>query len=199
MDTYIYVINKNLESSLCKEMIDKYENDENKYKGVTGYSNKANPEIKKTTDLLIDKKKWDYIDKILEKKLKEGIIKYIKHIYNITNCQPSFINLGNLNDTGFMIQKYKKNDGFYIWHDDQKYTKNIGTRILTFLWYLNTVEEGGETEFINGKKIKPQEGSLLIFPSDWSYVHRGNMPLSNDKYICTGWLYSGFETYNEKL
>ena len=89
MDTYIYVINKNLESSLCKEMIDKYENDENKYKGVTGYSNKANPEIKKTTDLLIDKKKWDYIDKILEKKLKEGIIKYIKHIYNITNCQPS--------------------------------------------------------------------------------------------------------------
>ena len=47
MDIYIYVIDNNLESSLYKEMIDKYENDENKYEGITAYSKKTNPKIKK--------------------------------------------------------------------------------------------------------------------------------------------------------
>ena len=63
-------------------------------------------------------------------------------------------------------------------------------RIITFLWYLNTVEEGGETEFFNGRiSIKPEKGKLLLFPSTWTYIHRGNMPISNDKYILTGWIY----------
>jgi hypothetical protein len=60
-------------------------------------------------------------------------------------------------------------------------------RLLTFIWYLNDVTDGGETEFINGK-IKPKTGKLLIFPSSWNYYHKGNMPLSNDKYIITGWI-----------
>ena len=41
--------------------------------------------------------------------------------------------------------------------------------------YLNTLDynEGGITEFINGRKIKPDIGKILIFPSNWSFVHRG--------------------------
>lgn len=192
MDTFIYIIEENLETSLCKEIIDKYEKDENKYKGVIGKNGKPNINIKKTTDLLLCHKDWNYIDKILEKKLNEGIVRYVKYIYNITTIKPSFTYSNDLSDTGYQIQKYKKNDGFYNWHDDHMIDKVLGTRVLTYIWYLNNVEEGGETEFFNGKKIKPKEGTLLFFPFDWSYVHKGNIPLSNDKYICTGWLYSGF-------
>ena len=62
-------------------------------------------------------------------------------------------------------------------------------RIVTFLFYLNDVEEGGETFFYNGK-VKPEAGKLILFPATWTYNHKGNMPISNDKYIVTGWFYN---------
>ena len=39
-------------------------------------------------------------------------------------------------------------------------------------------------------------GKLLIFPATWTYMHRGNVPISEDKYIVTGWLY-GNSCYNQ--
>ena len=57
------------------------------------------------------------------------------------------------------------------------------------MWYLNTVDEGGETEFFDGGIIKPSKGTLVLFPATWDNVHRGKMPISSDKYICNGWIY----------
>ena len=102
-----------------------------------------------------------------------------------------FSNIYNSNDTGYKIQKYDRGKGYYNYHNDFEYS-NKGVRVITFIWYLNDVEEGGETEFIDGTIIKPKKGQLLLFPSDWTYMHKGNMPLSNDKYICTGWIYLNF-------
>jgi hypothetical protein len=65
--------------------------------------------------------------------------------------------------------------------------KNNQIRMLAFIWYLNDVHEGGETEFLKGK-VTPKRGSLLIFPCSWTYLHKGNVPVSNNKYIITGWI-----------
>jgi hypothetical protein len=55
--------------------------------------------------------------------------------------------------------------------------------------YLNDVNEGGETSFLyTGNKVKPRKGGLLIFPSAFPFVHRGEVPVSNDKYIIATWL-----------
>ena len=44
--------------------------------------------------------------------------------------------------------------------------------------------KGGETEFPDlDLTISPECGKLLVFPSIWTYLHRGNVPISNDKYI----------------
>lgn len=60
----------------------------------------------------------------------------------------------------------------------------VSNRYLVFLWYLNDVSEGGETEFCDlNIKIKPKKGRLLIFPPYWMYVHRGLMPISSSKHI----------------
>jgi hypothetical protein len=93
-------------------------------------------------------------------------------------------------DIAFMIQKYDKNVGKYTYHNDfhiDYISKSY--RIITFLWYLNDVHEGGETEFWGNYKIKPEAGKLILFPASWTFPHTGKMPLSNDKYIITGWLY----------
>ena len=60
--------------------------------------------------------------------------------------------------------------------------------------YLNSVTEGGETEFLYQKRrIKPQQGRLVIFPAGFTHTHRGNPPLSGDKYILTSWVENSLE------
>lgn len=62
-------------------------------------------------------------------------------------------------------------------------------RYLVFLWYLNDVSEGGETEFCNlGLKVQARTGRLLMFPPYWMFQHAGLPPRSNDKYIVSTYL-----------
>jgi prolyl 4-hydroxylase len=60
----------------------------------------------------------------------------------------------------------------------------VANRYMVFLWYLNHVEIGGETEFVDlGISTAPQTGKLLMFPPYWMYRHAGRPPVSNSKYI----------------
>ena len=62
-------------------------------------------------------------------------------------------------------------------------------RILATMMYLNDVDEGGETEFLyQSLRFKPKRGQFLIWPAGFTHVHRGNPPLSGEKYISTSWL-----------
>ena len=62
-------------------------------------------------------------------------------------------------------------------------------RYMVFLWYLNDVAEGGETEFPDlGIKIQARTGRLLMFPPYWMFQHAGLPPRSNDKYIVSTYL-----------
>ena len=57
------------------------------------------------------------------------------------------------------------------------------------MFYLNDVQEGGETEFFyQDLKIKPKKGTMVIAPAGFTHTHRGNKPISNDKYILTSWV-----------
>mgnify|MGYP003660306651 FL=1 len=86
------------------------------------------------------------------------------------------------------IQKYKPGQGYHIWHCDS-YDESSSRRILVITLYLNTVEEGGETEFLyQSKRIAPVQGTLSISPAAWTHAHRGNPPLKGNKYIITTWL-----------
>lgn len=69
------------------------------------------------------------------------------------------------------------------------YDHKTSVRIVAFLWYLNTVEEGGDTLFpVLGQRIAPREGRLIVFPPMWMYEHSGEPPGSGDKYIVTSYL-----------
>lgn len=65
----------------------------------------------------------------------------------------------------------------------------VANRYLVFLWYLNDVAEGGETEFCDiGIKVPARTGKLLVFPPYWMFQHAGRPPLSGDKYILSMYL-----------
>ena len=87
------------------------------------------------------------------------------------------------------VQKTEPSEGYHVWHCEQATPESI-TRIIVWTVFLNDVDEGGETEFLyQQRRVKASKGSLLLFPATFTHTHRGNPPLSNTKYIATGWFY----------
>lgn len=89
------------------------------------------------------------------------------------------------------IKKYRAGgsggDHFPLHFD--AFDHKTSVRIVAFLWYLNTLEEGGETVFpVLGPRIAPRAGRLVVFPPMWMYEHQGEPPVSADKYIVTSYL-----------
>jgi hypothetical protein len=94
---------------------------------------------------------------------------------------------GHHSSYSFKMQKTNLREGYHIWHYESG-NRQISNRLLTWMVYLNDVEEGGETEFLyQSMRVKPKQGTLLIWPAAFTHTHRGNPPLSNEKYIVTGW------------
>lgn len=90
--------------------------------------------------------------------------------------------------TEMKIQRTVVGGGYHAWHCE---TDSLQTsrRLFAYTIYLNDVEEGGETEFLYyHKRIKPKKGTIVLFPAGFTHTHRGNPPLSNTKYIATGWI-----------
>lgn len=97
-------------------------------------------------------------------------------------------------------QKY--NVGFYATEPAQilKYSPgqyyephtDAGTnvpRVISALLYLNDVEQGGETEFLNfDVKVVPKRGRLVIFPSNYAYLHAARPPKNGEKYVAVFWM-----------
>lgn len=94
---------------------------------------------------------------------------------------------GKHNSYAFKLQKTMPGEGYHTWHYESG-NREMCHRLLTWMLYLNDVEEGGETEFLYlHKRIKPKAGTLLIWPAAFTHTHRGNPPLSGSKYVITGW------------
>lgn len=63
-------------------------------------------------------------------------------------------------------------------------------RFLVFFFYLNDVENGGETYFPKlNFHVTPKAGRCLIFPPLWLFPHCGMMASGTDKYIVGSYLH----------
>jgi len=94
---------------------------------------------------------------------------------------------GHHNNYSFKMQKTPIGGGYHVWHYESD-SREKCHRLLAWMVYLNDVEEGGETEFLyQHLRVKPKQGTLVIWPASFTHTHRGNPPLSNEKYIITGW------------
>mgnify|MGYP005741197389 FL=1 len=86
------------------------------------------------------------------------------------------------------IQKTEVGGGYHVWHWEQEGKSNCN-RILNVQLFLNSVEDGGSTEFLYMNRLVPAvEGTLLIYPGNYTHLHRGNPPRSGCKYLINSWL-----------
>lgn len=193
---FILEIENSLSPEICKHIIERFEKDPNKVQSMVGVSD--NPETSRMDLTLRNSKEvriswsqeWNDIDIIISRSLKDAIKRYKDEIENFagsigedrTWISCNLVCLNNLSDCGYVVQRVEKNTG-YRWHHDFSFKNNI----LSCIWYLNDMDEedGGVTEFINGRKIQPKAGKLLMFPATWTNIHRGNVIKEKHKYMCT--------------
>jgi hypothetical protein len=90
-------------------------------------------------------------------------------------------------DYGYNIQKYLPGKGYYVTHCECGSYK-LSERMLVWMIYFNTIDNGGGTEFpILKKTIKAEAGKCVIWPAGWTHMHNGVVAPDDTKYIATGW------------
>lgn len=68
--------------------------------------------------------------------------------------------------------------------------QGVLTRDVSIVGYLNDDFTGGETFFDRQElKVKPQQGSVLIFPSYYTHPHQSLAVTTGCKYAFTSWLF----------
>ena len=88
-------------------------------------------------------------------------------------------------------QAYKRHvDNLLLTSRFVELANNIPTRDISVVGYLNDDFEGGETFFDRQNvKVKPQKGSVVVFPSYYTHPHQSLPVIRGTKYAFTTWLF----------
>ena len=173
---------------VCDFVVNYFKKNKDKHiKGKIGQDN-INEDVKKSTEIEIaTEEEYKDFDRYLFY-LQECLDRYKeKYVF----ADKSVVRYGIITPT--KIQHYKPGEGFYQYHIENPgfYVKGsdplILSRHLTFMTYLNTVDNAG-TEFLYQEITTPcQKGLTVIWPAGWTHPHRGVVNNNLEKYIITGW------------
>ena len=126
---------------------------------------------------------WDYLWNDLETHFAEGLTSAISIYKQQYRHLDTWI---EVSDTGFQVQRYPKNFGYYRPHVDcfPSINSPVVDRVLACVIYLNDVCFGGETNFpLHKIKVEPRAGRIVLFPAVWTHPHESCAPISGDKWI----------------
>ena len=129
-------------------------------------------------------------ESILYQLFKDSFIRYLEDVNkNIKNWNYKSLFARGTNQVGLKLQRYIKQEGHYkAVHQERDGTFMI-KRMFVVMAYLNDVEDGGTTVFpYFNLSYSPGVGDVLVWPAGFPYLHYGEVPLSNNKYIATSWI-----------
>jgi hypothetical protein len=180
----IFYVKDLISKDLCRDIIGIYERDTRRKPGyvIRGRGEKEITDaIKVSTDLVITEGgEWAAAFGELNRNVNGALQQIV--------AQVPALQLWPVWWTGYKIQHYRKNEGYFKWHFD---AIGPGTweRQLAMVIYLNSVEDGGETSFHRQDiEVKPIVGDAVIFPTFWTHAHCGQIPRSEDKYIISSFV-----------
>jgi hypothetical protein len=168
-----------LPEELCDDLIEKFENHSEKNNKPFIKIPKNNNEWKKMEKFLYKElliKINDYKLKLL-KKQNEGYVECKKLISSLNE---------KLYLKSFVLQKH---DNLKEEKDCSKFNRIISRHnVLTFIFYLNDVSEGGMLNFRDGIFVLAKKGKLVLFPENMNFIYKHNLPISNSQYVILGQL-----------
>jgi len=170
---YILILDEAVPKKLCEELISTYDSCEDHIIRDTEYYRFSEINISQSS-------KFAELEKQLQSITQRVHDTYVKH----TDASFLLINHGY---EQHRMKKYEPNDkDIFDWHTDVGDYASA-RRYLVMFYYLNDVDEGGETLFDLGDDcyhgIKPKQGSVVCFPPMFMYPHKGCKPVSGPKYI----------------
>lgn len=172
--------------NICDELIEFHKKDplKRKVEGKVGANFEINEEVKSSKDVSL------YFDEESINKVACPVLElYLEELQNILNkYKEEYIYSDRVAKyaiiEGMNIQHYEPKGGFYKWHTERYRANN---RHLVFMTYLNDVPNGGTEFYYQNYTTKAIKGKTLIWPSDWTHTHRGQISDTHEKYITTGW------------
>tara|TARA_B000000532_G_scaffold227648_1_gene206788 strand:+ start:86 stop:643 length:558 start_codon:yes stop_codon:yes gene_type:complete len=176
---FISIFDNALSEEECQLIIDEFEKNPDKLPGCC--DDGVHENIKKSTDITYDITEDTDTTLIIGARLEEHMKKYIEEYPDVDFMLHSWSCV-----RGFNIQKYQPNEGFFTNHCENL-CKDSSYRVLVWMFYLNTVPDGGTIFPTLDIKIEAITGRLVIWPAYWTHVHRGEISKSHIKYIATGW------------
>ena len=212
MDNFILEIPNIASPELCEKIVEKVKNDPNKFNApALVYSlgkQKLVVDPKRAGIMMEDEEEYAEFIKPMTKVFCDVYMKYLEHLETTFkdinkdadyNMNPFVRELESYKSVyvegGCIVHEITKGRS-YKWHHD--FTYSDSDRFIAIIIYLNTLEEdeGGHTEFLGGRKVKPEIGKAVAYPRSWEFLHKGNEVLGdNAKYICTGHIRTIYHQY----
>ena len=180
---YIKVYDGVVEEQFCKSIIRTFDLDIENQEYLDEDRRPAFTQLNITQQFLAKNPKWMEIQPKLQKIFIDYVDLYMKEL----DLGPDFPLRYTFEQ--YRIKMYNpKYDEFRDHVDVGDY--NSARRFLVCFLYLNTVTNGGETDFPKlSHSITPKCGRLLMFPSTWMYRHAGRKVPSGKKYIVGSYLH----------
>lgn len=177
MENFIFTFDIN--ESVCDSLIQYHKNNiEYKYEGTSGVDGKVWHDIKESIDVTFFNSSSDLAIKSYFSELQRGFNEYIKK-YNLKHMRLQTELANN-------IQFYPPGGGYKAWHWERD--NGNENRQLVYMTYLNTVTDNGGTEwFYQNFKTEAKKGRSVIWPADFTHMHRGIVSATQEKWIATGW------------
>ncbi len=92
-------------------------------------------------------------------------------------------------DDGYVVARYAQGDSCIMHIDGQTAEPSHNTlRIATLLFYLNDVDQGGETYFpLQNLRVQPKTGRVAIFPVGFTHPHEV-LKTETPRYVLQTWI-----------
>ena len=177
MNNLIKVYDNVIDKEYCNELISKFENNEQLHE-------KFDSEGIVFTQINIQKIGWVSDNNIIKKVFTANVEKY-KNDYKISEQQmPLTCVLEPVRMKRYLPNNYDE----FKPHVDVNQKANC-TRFLVMFLYLADNKKG-KTIFPNlDVEIECKQGSLLMFPPMWPWLHAGTKPINESKYIMQSYLH----------
>jgi hypothetical protein len=170
-----------IDEKICDDLIQVFKDNKEQHKpGVIGGPYNVNKEKKNSIDIGLHPD-WDEPRFVAFKNAMKECVGSYEKLY------PEVKGFNGFGMTeGANIQYYPPGGGYFVEHCERT-SKMEAKRCLVWMTYLNDVPNAG-TNFKYQKLTTPaKKGLTLIWPTDFTHTHSGQISDTHEKYIITGW------------